>query len=54
MSSDIKIVVADDDLDVLGLYRTIFSVPEDGDDAIEDVLSDTGVTTFNRINSIGY
>ncbi len=42
MSRALKILVADDDLAILGLYRTIFGLPDEEDevnDTLNDVLS---------------
>lgn len=38
MSSPVKILIADDDLSILSLYRTIFRLPDD--DEINDTLND--------------
>lgn len=42
MTAPIKILIADDDLSILDLYRTIFKLPEDDDEisgTLNDVLS---------------
>ena len=55
MGSDVKILVTDDDLSILQLYRTIFQLPDEQDefnDTLNDVLSLIGEDTEEKADPL--